>query len=281
MFKIKKAFTLFELMVVMFVIGVIATVTLAIQKSTADQKYSLLYQRAYVALSQASYNIKLDLVTDEDFPTTPNDFCTKLAKIDTGYFNTSSVTCNSNAIGLNADSFPENAVQFVASNGMKFYISAVQTKTLNSIDYLYRIVFVDLNGDNKPNTAQWQQNKMADIVGFVVFDSGDVLPIGYPEADKRYFTAQVAYPDTETETDQYSPSMSFYDAKWTAWGNEYNSAEMLSINFNDDALFAASNLKVDYSKFPAHPAVDAAKTCVANTLTTSSPCEVEITEYSN
>lgn len=288
--KLKKAFTLFELMVVLLIISTIVTVTMSTQKPN-QKGMEMLYQRAYSALALAAYNITLDLPSGSSFPNTPNVLCDKLSNSTTGYFNTtpvSGVTCNANTVSLMANSFPDNARQFVTVNGMIAYISPVDSVSLtfNSVNYTfnYRVVFFDLNGDKGPNTAAWTANKMADIVGFIVTDDGDVLPIGYPEIDTRYMSAQVAYPTTSGDEEfTYSDAMTYYDAKSHAWGQTVHPDEIKSIDFNAD-LPAGSNIKAVYPASPVPSTmVDTGGThnCTLNSTTAFSPCEVKINEYNN
>lgn len=291
----KKAFTLIELMVILFVISVVVMVTLLVQKPF-DKGTALLYNRAFTSLSTAIYNIHEDLTgTDTLMSLITIVFCEKLAKVDTGYMNTSSATnCNPNTVPLTAadTDFSSTTLQFVTSNGMKFYLSPVDSITVTGESgpetIPYRIVFVDLNGDTGPNTMQWSSTKMADIVAFLVTIDGDVIPVGYPEIDRRYLTAKVHYPDgdTEAEVDQYSDSMSYFDAKATAWGVEdsnYNLEEIMSIKFNDDfPAGAEGKLKVkntDYSV--TYPDVNTTMGCVAASVSNASACEVEFNQYLN
>lgn len=294
MYKLKNAFTLLELMTVMFIIGIVATITLTAQKPF-DRGIAMLYQRAYSALATASYNIFLDLSGAAVFPQTAKGLCEALSKDVEGYINVakkSGITfCSDSAtlIDTAAKVFPDSAIQFISANGMRFYFSDHFTKDIGASDDVgYRFVFVDLNGDAKPNSAEYSVNRLADIVAFIVTDGGDVLPVGYPEYDKRYLTARVHYPDTPTEEDIYSASVSYRDAKAMAWGLVANPDELQSVDFlnnNSDVPTgtAGSNLRVDttLSIFNPVPAVNTANKCVANTATALSPCEVEINQYYN
>lgn len=273
----------------MFVISIVVTITILAQKPF-DRGTALLYNRAFTSLATAVYNIEQDLVSPQTLMgLTTIEFCEKLAKTDTGYLNTSvAPTCNANTVPLTAPdaSFIPANVQFITSNGMTAYLSAVDSYpiTIGTITYdnFYRVVFFDLNGENRPNTAVYAPSRMNDIVAFLVTEYGDVLPLGYPEIDKRYLTAKVHYPDgdTEDELDKYSSSMSYYEAKANAWGvspTNYNIEEIMSLKFNDD--LPAGNIKI--TAFPVVTGADTTNGCVNATTTNVSACEVEFNQYIN
>lgn len=299
MFKLKdKAFTLAEFSVMLFVMSIVVLVTITTQKPF-DKALSMAYNKAYRTLYYAAYNIGLDLTAAETFPVgNAVTLCNKLADETDGYINAlhDSIFCDIGATAitdLNADSFTTLNRQFISTNGMIFYIATpvsglgfLRSVTYNSstTNLYYCVVYVDLNGDQGPNTATWSQNQMADIVAFVVTQEGEVWPIGYPTVDTRYFSARVKYPD---DADGYSKPMSYRDAKYAAWGNVTNPSNRQSIDFmynptNTD--FASSTLLINSALFPSPPSVDTANGCVANSATgvipvVASPCDVEINQY--
>lgn len=280
--KNRKAQTLFEVVLTLVIISIVIIVTLIIQKPF-DKKLGLFYHSAFTTVATAAFNINLDLASGASFPATPSALCEALAGDQDGYINASYVNCNDNAVSLAADSFPANAIQFTTNNGMNVYISDIQTipVTFNSIAYpdiVMRVVFVDLNGESPPNTAESTSSQMADIVGFVVTDDGDTVIIGQPEIDPRYILARVAYPDTTGETDfVYSKSMPYYAAKILAWGDVFHPDEIKSFDFKAE-LPEGSKLKITYPATPVY-AVNESSGCVENSATAFSPCEVSFDDY--
>jgi hypothetical protein len=299
MFKLKnKAFTLAEFSVILFVMSIVVLVTITTQKPF-DKALSMSYNKAYRALYYAAYNINIDLTAAETFPVgDASILCNKLANETDGYINAlhGYIFCDLGATAitnLNANSFTTLNRQFISNNGMIFYIATDEANGgfTRSITYnsstttlKYCIVYVDLNGDQGPNTALWNQNRMADIVAFVVTNEGEVWPIGYPTVDTKYFSARVKYPDgTEPdEINRYSKPMAYRDAKYAAWNNVTNPSTRQSIDFmynptNTD--FNGSNLLITDSLFSTHASLDNTNGCVANTSSVISPCDVEINQY--
>ena len=281
-----KAFTLLELSIVFFVISIIIGLTIATQRPY-DKSIKLLYQRAYLTLKDASYNVLIEEAADDNpFPTDPVALCQKLADKNTGFINTVETSCNSNLVPTSGSSIPSNALQFVAVNGMKFYFTDRMTKTITQDTITYnigfRLVIVDLNGDSGPNKFQESaSDSITDTVPFVLTDEGEVYPIGLPVVDTGYLTAKVHYPDGPgaDDFDQYSGSMSYYDAKTSAWGQTQTIYVGESIDFND-TLPGGSLFKTTHAVIPDPSAVvDSANGCTINNDSDISPCEVEINRY--
>lgn len=186
---------------------------------------------------------------DENYAkTSAQELCKKLA-IDAktaeeyGYINTTEYKCASFTPLSANGTFPDSAdideyAAFRATNSMLFYISERGTldvqddllKLENKVLVTYFIVWVDLNGDRRPNTAVWSDGKPADIVPFIVTTAGHVLPAGGPIADLRYTTARVKYGTDITE--RYLPrSTTYLEAQIRAYGkNQYPSYDQFSIN---------------------------------------------------
>ncbi len=66
---------------------------------------------------------------------------------------------------------------FITANGRRYYISAHQAAGEQTI-YGYRIIAVDLNGTKTPNISIREDNKIPDIISFMILDNGEVLPVG-------------------------------------------------------------------------------------------------------
>ena len=85
---------------------------------------------------------------------------------------------------------------FVSTSGRRYYISKrvisrneppvgdPETKInyndtrIVSDEYGYRIIAVDLNGTQGPNTTKYNDRKIPDIVNFMILDNGEVFPLG-------------------------------------------------------------------------------------------------------
>lgn len=233
--NIKKAFTFAELMIVFIIIGTIIALGITSVKPW-EKAYKYAYLRMYNALSLTIYNHMVNSTEDEAFPANANAFCTSLLE----YINTAdhATTCSGATLGNNPTEFPDDKVRIKTSNGVKLWIGAnsasgapythSETKDGITDTVKYYIVYADLNGDRKPNSAVWSANRMADIVAFLITDKYVVIPVGYPEIDARYLEAHVVYPtfdesgeeDTSSlsgEEDITSDAMTYYEAKVQAY----------------------------------------------------------------
>ncbi len=253
----KAAFSLPELLIFLAIVGVITVMMLTIIKpSEKALKYQ--YYNAYNTLNTAAYNIRQDVIDvnnallensglsyaeeDKKFPDTAKTFCAKFAvNPDTpndeyGYINTTEYKCNnfSSLSSFSEGSFTDSAMAFRASNSMKYYISGPKTSSFKddldggNVSIKYFIVWVDLNGDRRPNTPKWTKNRPADIVPFVVTDTGKVFPVGQPAVDRRYMQAYVDIDSTESS--EYTASTTFYQAQQEAFGGkQYPTVDLSSI----------------------------------------------------
>ena len=192
-----------------------------------------------------------DPSTEQTEETAARELCKKLAiKASTadeyGYINTTENRCDSKefipvaSTGAFSDIADVGGYAFRASNSMLFYISkpglldveddliTTAEKTKTRVNYF--IVWVDLNGDRRPNTATWSARKSADIVPFIVTTGGQVLPAGGPITDIRYTTARVQYA-TDTMNRYLPRSTTYLEAQIRAYGeNQYPSYDQFSIN---------------------------------------------------
>lgn len=280
----KKGFTLAEVMICLIIMSIVATATLMTSKPS-DKYNGQLYEKAYNALNLAAFNIKAGLTGGQTFAlnvmNTPQNLCNQL----TTWINATNNYCQwATEIPLTATDadFADPAdktktnptLQFISTNGMRFFISQkFTTASANdsaAIPYTItaRVVFVDFNGDRKPNTAVWNDAVMPDIVAFAITDSADVIPLGHPEIDKRYITAKYLYADGSP-----SESMTYYDAKNRAWGNSNSVGEIQSIVTSKSiaAAFPSTLINVTY---PSAPNVDVAKGCSTFASGVTSPCKV-------
>lgn len=185
-----------------------------------------------------------------------------------GYINTSEYYCSTfTPIKNMAATFPDNQTPaFRASNSMLYYISimgklevpdAMNNNQIQTIKYF--IVWVDLNGDRRPNTAKWSPKKPADIVPFMVTTSGAVLPIGAPTIDTRYMTARVQYP-TDNKRKFSVKSASYYEAQIMTYDNkEFPSYDLLSLRTSITNRFkstAYGQVKTELSEIDKRAKID-------------------------
>lgn len=93
-----------------------------------------------------------------------------------------------------------NNPTFISNSGRRYYISKrvisrnddknndpdttidYNDDRIVSDEYGYRIIAVDLNGTQAPNTSIYNGRKVPDIVNFMILDNGEVFPLG-PAAD--------------------------------------------------------------------------------------------------
>ena len=254
-----------EVFLMFVVMGVITAIVLPAVKPL-DKTLSYSYSRAYQSLYDAGLNIYLDTVS-AGFPATPNAMCTSL----TTYINSLGTACSvsASAVPRDGSSFPTADQQFTATNGMIFYISNVYTYSAadawgSLIGIKYRMIFVDLNGTRKPNTATYTDKVYADIVGFVMTNTGEVIPVGQPIINNKYISAQVVYTSVAGSDPTYSPPMPFHDAKCMASGDKPYAGTQLSYDFT--TVFTSGPLYI-----PPQAACTAVAACAVK-----ASCNVEI-----
>ncbi len=287
MFRKMKGITIAEMMITLGIIGIIAMLALITIKPY-DKTYKWLYVRIYHTLETAVYN---SMMSRNEFPQTTTAFCTML----TEYMNVSENYCTTgNDLSINATEFPENDIKLVASNGMRLWIASnggtYYTHTNTQVDgapanMKYYVVFADLNGSKGPNKAQWtdagnlgwtSDSKMVDIVAFVVTEASVVIPVGPPEIDTRYMLASAIYPpdDENRPEGTRSKPMSYYEAKYDAFGSSKSLAEPMSLDFYKD--FATNSpFAITY---PTPGSANVAEGCTDGGNMVS-PCYVKIEEY--
>lgn len=278
----KFAMTLAELCIVFVVIGIIATVTIA-TVNPLEKSMKYLYYKTFHTLETAIFNSTL---SDPVFPETSDKFCEKLLEYINSNTNSCSIAKNLTNNPSNSD-FKEDNVQIVESNGVRLYIAAdedgkpfLHTEEQTSggpTNIRYYLVYADLNGTMRPNSISLDsKNSVTDIVGFVVTESSKVVPVGPAELDTRYMLAQVVYSptDSDDEFSNVSQSMSYYNAKHMAWGNEIDEREVMSLNFQND-FPEGSPLKITYPSAEDTPDVDEGNGCSeANSI-----CYIKIDEF--
>lgn len=258
----KYGFSLAEVILVLAIVGVlIAVASTALKPEKKAIKY--IYMNAYNSLSKAYYNGLLlghdpfdDNALDEGVTpshTDANDTGTEmLCRNLTSYINTKdnvknanqdySSSCSATKITSQlANEFLDEKVQFVANNGMKFYI----TNRLGDDDYHFYIVYVDINGNKLPNSFDYvlddngRVREEPDIFAFAILDIGRVIPLGIPEYDSNILTARFAYFNDDGDALYSKRSMAYYQAKGAAWG--YYSSKEDSLEYNDSEPYTMND----------------------------------------
>lgn len=249
--KTLNAFSLAEILVVLGIASFIIIAMMTIIKP-GDKELKHQYYKAYHVLATATYNLYQDSLGNSS----------GTAKVSTGtqlcqdllfYMNTTtpkSKQCKGANVSIKGDAFPEENIQFTASNGMIFYFSPdIDDEDLGK----QRIVWVDINGTRGPNTAVWSKNKAADIVAFSVVDYGEVIPLGYPKIDSRYMLARVYVPsddvlETYDERDNLTDLYTFYNAQQLAYGGKVFKYD--SFSYLDNPAFKGGALEIKQSDIP-------------------------------
>lgn len=309
----KKAFTIPEILIFMTIVGVICVMMITIIRPN-DKYYKYGYYNAYYVLATAGYNILEDAmdkknsgsvdtypVEDIAFPKEAKDLCKKLAlnpdtslsgpDEDYGYINTTTYNCKTQFIAKKnpTDSdFAKGKESFKSTNSMRFFIGAKDNTgapfnievpdAINggSVNILFYLIWVDLNGDRGPNTAKIANNgRLPDIVPFAMTTTGKLMPLGYPTVDKTYMVSRIKYP-TDAKTD-YSTVDNYYVSQMKAYGNkEYPSIDVMSIRSSWNTFTTGTDLKVSSKYVPKETAQDTH--CVPGSETDPSPCYVVIEE---
>ena len=242
----KKAFSLLEILIVTVIVGIIA-VTMITTVRPRDLEVGHLYISAYTFLKDASDNIFLDAQSITHDHKTEVDlnsqtFCNSL----TDYINTTvAPTCgNAGTIGFAAGTFsPDWKPSLIASNTMKIYVTS--PGTINGEKYLK--IWVDLNGDRKPNTSTWTEGSPADVVAFAVDSQANLIILGAPLFDTRYVWGRIHYTTNENGKGVYSKKLPFYQAQYRAFLGQQTD-DYLSKNLND---YMSGDLKAPANKMPA------------------------------
>lgn len=256
-FKMKKtAFTLFETLIVVTIVGILVVISMHIFRNNQDKTIGRLYAKAYNSLRVACYNIqkdvedyneKVDTAAQEEgkqkaddpdrkiFPNiscdtacsttwpTASDLCTALTDSSKGgYLNTVTTSCTSiasvDASELSNTFTLENTTpSFVTSDSMRYYVTDLGS---GSSLYEFFLVFVDFNGQRRPNRVVFDGKVYPDTVPFLVHKkTGEVVPVGFPIYESKYLTARVIYAHIPlTSSKDYTTPTNFYTAYRQAYG---------------------------------------------------------------
>lgn len=249
----KSAFSLTEVLVVLTFIGFIIVTQLVVMTSKVNQ-YSGPYFTVYNAVKKTAYNVLADIYCPCTGNDCPNEECkkgpreypktsTNLCKRFSEFINTSENNCNNfKPVGNDLD-FKKATPGFIATNSYKFYFHDGRfTKTINGKTVNFAIIYVDINGEKRPNRFVCDNSDiLPDIVPFAITDNGDAIPIGLPTYSKAYMTASVGYPSKNSM--EKVNSLIFNDAILTAWPNDTkgNISIPFSVNYVNELNSAIQN----------------------------------------
>lgn len=187
----KKGFTLAEIMIVFFIIGIIAAVTLKpVNDNSVAHINKFMYYSAFTNLKMAVARMLYDGCTPAEYTSTlcatgqlpkqlvsgGRGFCERLAEM----YN---IVGNPNCSQLTS-SAPFTNPTFKTSNSMKFF--------MNNPDANGYTIYVDIDGDRRSGKAN------EDVLPFFVYFDGTVLPLAGSNADDntQYLSATVRYIDS-------------------------------------------------------------------------------------
>lgn len=241
----KKAFSMLEILIIIVIIGVISVIMVTTIRPQ-DLQAGYLYLNAHTFLKDAADNVLLDALnaeTAEQFPIDPTRLCVAMS----GYINTSRAqSCAGYHPPYDSSTFDPNwPVSLVASNDMRLYFST--TKVINGLGNI--LVWVDLNGERRPNTSKWKELAAPDVVAFNINSDGNIVIVGPPLFDTRYVWAKIHYSTDENGRGTYSKKMPFYQAQYRAFNGTQVPDDTYSININNQ-MPAGSDLKAPAAKMP-------------------------------
>ena len=332
----KKAFTFAEVIMVFTMIAIITTIGISTVAKPWELAYKYAYNNIYHALGNAIFSklasIPEGTSSESPFPANSKDFCKAMAS----YMNIQQDTATKNAAQCNTasdinsknpslSSFVNDKevdlkkahknVKIELQNGMKLWIGSdsgkpfeyTEKKGTTSFEKVkYYIVYVDLNGQRKPNNFAYVDKKLPDIVAFAVTDKFAVVPLGYPTVSKKYLSTYILYPSYDDEEEVASvPSdpMTYYEAKVKTFGTYTTNGTLNgdrivvqglldSYDFENNVFasgngFRILNIKSFINPMPSFDAVNCGQGCPLNggnsgglvcSALTSSYCELKIYE---
>lgn len=211
----KSGFTLGEVLICIMIVGIImavATRTIKVIKAS----YTALTYNEYINIKQIAAEMIAGerpfderpagtttvLRTDVGYQTiiTTNDqvFCETLVDMSatagatncTNFFD-ASISAGEPTLDIPNDRI--NSPTFTSTSGKRYYLSSrVAEGNTVSTNYGYRVMAVDLNGEQAPNIKEPNTSAPAqvpDIVTFVIMDTGEIFPVGVA-ADNYKYTAR-------------------------------------------------------------------------------------------
>ena len=243
----KNAFTMSELLIIMGIIGVIATFGIATLQRY-DKGIRFRYSNVYHSLDRALYNSAnfknlpnpfVETETDEEGTTvevTAVEGAKRLCAMLTEYINSFNTNCSNENVASD-DGATFGTPFFTSSSGVDFYITQRLPETISQGDHPFFIVYANLNRgkrgapnmDYEPATGNGNLGKDPDIFAFAALDIGRMCPLGPPEIDPKYMQTRIAYQDILSQSNsgdekdeiatKYSKvSKPYFVSKAEAWG---------------------------------------------------------------
>lgn len=248
---VKKAFTLAELIIMMAIIAIVITVVFITTKPFAP-KFKSLYYYAFLNVRKFAGEV----VASTAAPTLDSNdakFCYDLIKdLNTvGGVNGCSAfysgTKDSPFSGMSVSDLDRPS--FALTNGQRFYVS---NRVVNPADPIpYRVISVDLNGQSRPNKFD------EDVVPFVVFDTGEVNPVGAPSENTDYLKVFVRAHRSDTGQASGDYIKNAADEKFLSYKEGFCLAGYNSAN---------PNYCIAYTLNPACNPVDKSRFCKVNLI---------------
>lgn len=193
MLRKNDGFTLAELMLVLIMTGILASLSIGVIKYTMTN-YKDVYYAAYRNLQKGTGEVISNSMTKKLPATTSpaTTFCQQLADVyNTVASGTADCTYTYNmspARTFSGGVLPTvTQPSFSLSNGQRYYVGStfVPVGDENYFNQPATVVVIDLNGKGGPNVFDSRTNtKNAEIVAFDVLQDGTVLPMS-PMADKQ------------------------------------------------------------------------------------------------
>ncbi len=153
-FKMKKGFTLAEVLITLVIIGVIAAMTIpTLMNSTNQQEFRVGLKKAVSAINQAmslNYALEGKSIGDSEL-TSSAEVVSNLFKKRMSVITTQ--TSNA-AFATSSDVTPGSDNVFYTADGMRFALGAIGTGTLDTEtnENYYGYMIIDVNGEKGPNT---------------------------------------------------------------------------------------------------------------------------------
>lgn len=210
---IKKAFTMFELVIAMAIVAILALVTIPIAKHKMEKVDKFSYYLAYATVQDIAANIvaqsnyeynetSLDEMSTSDNLDTATNLCDKI-KAD---YNTSGYDCGISASQMRTNTssgFSDAASHIRLSNGLNIFIMSDLAKindlsdAVDKRDRVGYLIAVDSNG-YKGKGILYQ-----DVYPFYILLTGKVLPLYNPSGvgganDAELLAGNILYDDYST-----------------------------------------------------------------------------------
>ena len=174
--RLKKGFTLAEILIVLMVIGAIATMTIpSLMQSTSQQEYKAAFKKAISMLNQAvTLNYALDGEDGTDF--TGENFFDLMTK-----------RLNVMSTGTNSDLYTADGMYFkaMASGPDSTAANDCAVEGGGGKDNICSIVQVDVNGMKGPNKPSDSTTKVYDIFTVAIYPQ-KALPATFTQSQILY-----------------------------------------------------------------------------------------------